>query len=385
MSATARDLTTFVPSDISEAAEAMATCGRDGSTLRVRGGATKFDWGAVAGHDAVIETSSLSGVVEHNAEDMTAIARAGTPLAAAQETFGAQGQMLALDPPLGRGDGATIGGIVATADSGPLRHRYGAARDLVLGMRVVLSDGTVARTGGRVIKNVAGYDLAKLFAGSFGTLGMIAEVVVRLHPRAPTTITTIGECSDPRTLQEAAGALAHAPLEMESLDVAYDHGTGRVLARFAGGAPERQADSAVGALRAEGIEARVEPDDEALWSAQRDAQRAPDGVVVKVSGRPTDVARLAGACDELGAAFVGRAALGLFWVRLGAERGAGAVDELRRSLAPRVCVVTDAPDDLRRSLDVWGGDPSAIAVMRRIKERFDPAGVCAPGSFVGGL
>src|SRR5205085_4537465 len=109
-----------------------------------------------------------------------------------QEALADDDQMTALDPPLGTGDAATIGGVIATADSGPLRHRYGAPRDLILGITVVLSDGTIARAGGKVIKNVAGYDLAKLFTGSFGTLGLIVEVVVRLHPVPPRTMTAVG-------------------------------------------------------------------------------------------------------------------------------------------------------------------------------------------------
>src|SRR2546430_16810200 len=100
--------------------------------------------------------------------------------------------MLAIDPPLADGDAATVGGVLATADSGPLRHRHGGPRDLVLGTTVALSDGTVARAGGKVIKNVAGYDLAKLFTGSYGTLGAILEVAVRLHPLPPRTVTAVG-------------------------------------------------------------------------------------------------------------------------------------------------------------------------------------------------
>ena len=155
---------------------------------------------AVPEPDLEICTRGLDRVLEHNAGDFTAVLQAGVPLAVAQEAFAEAGQMLALDPPLSpwgaAGDdaaieaadaGATIGGIVATNDSGPLRHKYGGVRDLVVGVTVVLSDGTIARAGGKVIKNVAGYDIGKLFAGAFGTLGLIAEVTVRLHPRPART------------------------------------------------------------------------------------------------------------------------------------------------------------------------------------------------------
>ena len=130
------------------------------------------------------------------------------PLAEAQAAFAAEGQMLALDPPLL--DHATVGGVMATADSGPLRHRYGGMRDLVVGATVALSDGTLAKSGGKVIKNVAGYDLAKLFTGSYGTLGLIVRVAVRLHPLPTRTATAVGASDDPDVLGAAATDLAVA-------------------------------------------------------------------------------------------------------------------------------------------------------------------------------
>ena len=117
----------------------------------------------------------MAQILEHNEGDLTAVLQAGVPLAEAQAAFADKGQMFAVDPPLGAGDAATIGGVMATADSGPLRHRYGGVRDLVLGITVALSDGTLAKAGSKVIKNVAGYDLGKLFTGSYGTLGLIVS------------------------------------------------------------------------------------------------------------------------------------------------------------------------------------------------------------------
>ena len=129
------------------ATEQVADCGRRGQALRVRGGGTKFDWGTPVDDMEVVSTAELDRIVEHNEGDLTAILEAGVPLARAQSEFARAGQMLALDPPLGDDGAATIGGVVATGDSGPLRHRYGAPRDLVLGMSVALSDGTVAKSG----------------------------------------------------------------------------------------------------------------------------------------------------------------------------------------------------------------------------------------------
>src|SRR3954449_12980650 len=164
--------------------------GTAGEVVRPVGGGTKLGWSGPAPEGAVdLETSGLDSILEHNVGDFTAVLEAGVRLADAQAAFAAEKQMLALAPPLGAAEGATVGGMVATADSGPMRHRYGGVRDLVVGMTVVLSDGTIAKSGGKVIKNVAGYDLGKLYAGSFGTLGLIASISVRLHPAPAQTAT----------------------------------------------------------------------------------------------------------------------------------------------------------------------------------------------------
>ena len=210
---------------------------REHAAVRPRGGGTKLSWSPAT--EAVdFDTRRLNRIVEHNEGDFTAILEAGVPLAQAQTQFGRAGQMLALDPPLGAGDAATIGGIVATGDSGPLRHRYSGVRDLVVGMTVVLGDGTVAKSGGKVIKNVAGYDLAKLFAGSFGTLGLIARVAVRLHPAPERTATLTAESDDPGTLARAARRLAALPLEADALDVSWDGDAG-MLVRCLEGVPDQ--------------------------------------------------------------------------------------------------------------------------------------------------
>jgi glycolate oxidase FAD binding subunit len=306
------------------------------------------------------------------------VLQAGVPLAKAQETFAQAGQMLALDPPdLG---GATIGGVVAAGDSGPLRHRYGVARDLVLGVTVALPDGTVARAGGKVIKNVAGYDLAKLFAGSFGTLGAIVELAVRLHPIRPTA-SAGGRGDDPERIARAAHALAHSRLEAQALDIAWRDGQGGVLVRFAGAEAEPQAEAARRALAEAGLEATVIHDDAAAWEAQRAVQRG--ALVVRVSALQTQMADLMRTAERMNGAVVGRAALGLCWVSLPPTDGVAAVRELRAGLAPSPCVVLDAPDELRAELDPWDlAHTPALELMRSVKRRFDPAGVLAPGLLV---
>jgi glycolate oxidase FAD binding subunit len=363
--------------------EQFATVLRDcHGAVRVVGGRTKLGWGRpLAAPHVELSTSALDQIVEHNEGDLTAVLQAGVPLARAQERFAEANQMLALDPPLG--DGATIGGVVAAGDSGPLRHRYGAARDLVLGVAVALPDGTVARAGGKVIKNVAGYDLSKLYAGSFGTLGAIVEVAVRLHPLRPTA-SAEGHGEDPETVAAAASALAHSPLEAQALDVAWRGGRGGVLVRFAGAEAEPQADAARRALEAAGLESSVMHDDAEAWEAQRAAQRGD--LVVRVSALQSRLGAVLRAADRRGGGVVGRAALGICWLSLPADTGAGAVRELRAELAPSACVVLDAPEELRAQVDPWGiENGGAVELMRRTKERFDPDGVCSPGVFVGGI
>jgi glycolate oxidase FAD binding subunit len=348
---------------------------RELDAVRPRGGGTKLGW-SPAGEAAVdFDTRRLNRILEHNEGDFTAVLEAGVPLVEAQAQFGRAGQMLALDPPLGAGDAATIGGIIAANDAGPLRHHFGSMRDLVVGVTVVLSDGTIAKSGGQVIKNVAGDDLGKLFAGSFGTLGLIARVAVRLHPAPERTATAVAESDDPAALGAAALKLAALPLEADALDVDWEGDRGRLAIRFGGTTAADRAHAA--AQHIEIGDVRIAEDDHELWAQQRARQRMTDGVVVKVAGRPTDLPAVIGAARDAGATVVSRAALGISYV-------AGAdVAAVRAALAPRSCTVLDGAD---RVQDPWPTvDPGALKVMERIKARFDPARRFRPGAFVGGL
>ncbi len=366
----------------------MRAAAAEQQSVRIRGHGTKIAWGRPAEPPGVeLSTERLDRVVEHNEGDLTAVLQAGVPLAGVQEALAEAGQMVSLDPPLGDAGGATIGGVVATADSGPLRHRYGAARDLILGITVVLSDGTIARAGGKVIKNVAGYDLAKLFTGSFGTLGLIVEVVMRLHPRPGETMTAVGSADDPRALREAASAVAHSPFGPECLDVWWADGQGEILVRFGGAAPEAAAKEVARLMERAGMETRHVEDDEALWGRQRAGQRSADGTVVRVSGLAAELSTVVRSAEEVGASLVGRAGLGLSWLTMADSDGSevvSSIEELRRRLHPFPCVVLDAPQAVREKVDVWG-EPQALSLMRRVKYRFDPHAVCNPGIFVGGI
>jgi glycolate oxidase FAD binding subunit len=376
------------PESAEEAAAVLRAAGADSLAVRFRGGGTMLGWGNPVGEpDAVLSTKKLDRILEHNAADLTAVLEAGVPLASAQKVFAASGQMLALDPPLGESDGATIGGIVATGDSGPLRHRYGGPRDLLLGITIALSDGSVAKSGGKVIKNVAGYDLAKLFSGSFGTLGLIVQVAVRLHPLPPRRVSAVGFGDDPEAMQRAAITLAHSPFELESLDLRWPDWGGKLIARFAGVGAQAGAQEAVRLMSETGLDADREEEDEYLWDP--DNSRTHEGTVVRISALPTELARIVRIVMRLQGSLVARPGLGISWVWLPPLRPDGvvaAIDDLRFSVAPFPCVILDAPKKVRERVDVWGvGDSPEVELMRRLKARFDPAGVCNPGVFVGGI
>jgi glycolate oxidase FAD binding subunit len=326
--------------------------------VRVVGAGTRSGWGRPVDAPA-LETAALKGW-EHEPGDFTVVVGAGERLGEVQARLAEAGQMLALDPP---GDG-TIGGLVATADSGPLRHRYGAPRDLVIGVQLALSDGTLARGGGRVIKNVAGYDLPKLAAGSYGTLGVITEVSLRLHPRPEGFATARFAGLDAAGVQRRSVDLLRRPLEADALDLRWDGSEGEVLVRFSGPAA---------AERAARVADDVIEDDEDLWREQRARQRGE--FVVRVHALPTEIARVLRAVP--GATAVGRAGVGTIWLHLTDAAAAGA---LSAALGPQTALaVLDAPEEARRDDPFGLRDRPERALMQSVKDRFDPENHCNPG------
>ncbi len=380
------ELRRVAPDTFEQAAAALADATAQGRTVRIRGGGSKAGWGRPVPDPSIeLSTTGLDRTLEHNPGDFTAIVEAGAPLARVQDELAAEGQMLALDPPLGaNGRTATIGGVFATGDAGPLRHRYGAPRDLVLGVTVALSDGTIAKAGSKVIKNVAGYDLAKLFTGSFGTLGLILGVCVRLHPLPVHTATALGASADPDVLDAAARTLSRSPLELESLDVAWRSGRGGVLARCAGAEAARRARRVATMMQTAGLDTiDVAEDDVDHWARQRAGQRSADRALVRIAARPSTLAEVLRATERAAGTLVSRATLGASYIELDPDAVAGLLSALPAGATP---VLLDAPAELRASVDPWGALAApSLELMRRVKARFDPTGVCNPGVFAGGI
>ena len=277
------------------------------------------------GGDVVLSTRRLDQVLEHETGDLTCIVEAGVRVRDLNERLAEQGQMLALDPP----GNPTIGACLAANLSGPRRHRYGTARDLVIGVTVVLADGTVASSGGKVVKNVAGYDLGKLFCGSEGRLGLIARVALRLHPR-PEASRTLGV--QVRSAAEAAAVarkLLHAPLELSALDVVWP-GCVAVLIEGSRAAVDEQFEAAQQL-------AGGEEDFGSIWEEAEARQGRARG-------------RLLFAPGELASTLAG-------------------LDEAVVRLSAGVAYVRDPVPDSR--------DPVELALVERVRAELDPAGVLA--------
>jgi len=341
------------------------------------GGGTKQGWGYPVAPALVLEMHRLSTLREHTWQDMTCTVEAGCTWAAMQSGLAQHGQFVAVDPLWP--DKATVGGIVATNDSGTLRQRYGGLRDLVIGMTIVLADGTIAHTGGKVVKNVAGYDLHKLMIGAFGTLGVVTSVNFRLHsiPRCAQSFTVSATSVEP--VGRVMLAMLHAQLSTVAIQLR-GGADGFDLDIQLASLPEvleTQA-GALGVLaQGEGIRLRAAADE--AWNAR---QRQLDAdVVCKGTMLPSEIARFAERVRGLGGESVTQA--GGIMIAGFPVAAAGQLMELRRELEEGggSLMVLKQPEETR--LDCWGTLPDSLPLMREIKRRFDPERILNPGRFLG--
>jgi len=358
------------PESTEEASELLRAAAAQDFAVVVRGGGTKLAWGMPPRRlDLIVDTGRLTGVVEHAAGDLITVLRAGTPLSTLD--FGTQ--QLALDSPL---PGATVGGALATNTSGPRRMLYGTARDLLIGITVVRPGGTVARAGGKVVKNVAGYDLGKLFTGSYGTLGLITECAFRLHPVAPAraVVTCTAPPAEVGTLLAAIRDEQVVPSAVEVDRPPHGPVTVAVLVEgTAEGVHDR-------AARLEKVLGGRTGDPPPWWGAY---PWPHGGTGLKLTAALSRVPALIEAAAETG--IRGSAGSGVLYVS--ATGDVPRIVERLRAEAVRAgghAVVLTAPADVRRSVDMWGPAPG-LALMRRVKDQFDPGRQFAPGRFVGGI
>jgi glycolate oxidase FAD binding subunit len=368
------------PGTVEEVAEVLRAAAADGRTVVPVGGRSKLTWAAPPEScDLLVDLTGLDRVVEHVAGDLTVVAEAGVRLADLQAQVGEAGQLLGLDPPE---DGATLGGIVSANASGPRRLRYGTTRDLLIGITVVLADGTVAHAGGKVVKNVAGYDLGKLFTGAHGTLGVVASTTWRLHPVPPARRVVTLELTDAAAAGPLSVALARSTLTPSAVElVGSAGGAARLVVLFESIAESvtDQARAAV-ALLGGGEESEDLPGD---------LGRRPGGaddVLLRLAYAPASLSAVLAALPA-GTAVTAHAATGVSYAAVPAADAADALPRLRAAIAPHdgTAVVLRAPDAVRDRLDHWGPVGDSLDLMRRVKERFDPERRMSPGRFVGGV
>jgi glycolate oxidase FAD binding subunit len=352
-------------------AEEVAEAVRGAGTVVATGGRTKQGWAPPpTSVDLLVDTTGLARVVEHTAGDLVVVAEAGVRLADLQRQLAGAGQWLALDPPE---PGATLGGLVSANASGPRRLRYGTVRDLLIGVTVVLADGTVAHAGGKVVKNVAGYDLGKLYTGAHGSLGVVVSTTWRLHPVAPARRVVVVDLPDAAAAAPLALALARATLTPTAVELLAPAGGPAQLAvvfEAIEASVAAQAETAVALLGS----GRVDDDVPGGFG-----ERPTGALVLRLAFAPASLAAVLAALPP-GASVTASACSGVAYAAL---PDPGGLEALRASLAPHdgTAVVLSGPP----GLDHWGPVGDALPLMRRVKDRFDPARRLAPGRFVGGL
>ena len=389
---------TVFPNSVEALSETVRQCAADRLPFAPIGSGSKFSWGNGLALDALmlVSTAKLDQVIDHAVGDLTVTVQAGIKFGELQTQLKKAGQFVAIDPSYE--DRATVGGIVATGDSGALRHRYNSVRDMVLGVELVRSDGERVKAGGRVVKNVAGYDLMKLLTGSYGTLGIMTQVTLRLYPlqESSKTVFLSGEASAVARVMQALlnSGLTPTAIDLlsatvcEPLDLSAAMGLSMgLLVRFQGLAESvtEQVKRLMALGQSQELTTAVPLAEDQLWQCLGQVltrEASADRVLCKWAVRSAEtVATLsylqekfpdASARFHVGGGlgqvqFPSVTAAELLGVRSFVEARGGFL------------TVLEAPDELKASLDVWGYQGNGLGWMRSIKQRFDPQGLLSPG------
>lgn len=398
---------TLRPTSAPEVADALRRAADARQSIVIRGSGTKIDWGRPPRPiDAVLDMRALNRVLAHEHGDMTATVEAGARLADVNRALARHGQWLPLDPP--HADAATIGGILATNDSGPLRHRYGTPRDLLIGVQLATTDGALAKAGGRVVKNVAGYDLGKLITGSFGSLAAIVTATFKLSPIPAASKTLELKVADPAAVGHLVRSVMASQLEPVAFEIAsrpstlhtqqtqsthiqsfassanFANSALMVLLRFASlpAVVDAQIERARADLLRWTTAARIVDGDEerTLWrdhAADVWSGRADDAIV-RASWLPADIDKVVAAhAGEL----VGRAGVGAGLIRIAGDvdAQAGEVERLRRSAVVGNVVIARGLPALKARVDVWGSAGDRQPLFDALKRALDPHDILNAG------
>ncbi|MCY4440990.1 MAG: FAD-binding oxidoreductase [Deltaproteobacteria bacterium] len=395
------------PTSIPQVCRVMESASARGLAVVPAGFGAHLGLGAAPGRPFLaLVLGSLNELVEHQPANMTLTAQAGMSLAQLQAVAARAGQWLPVDPPLPAE--ASVGGLISANLSGPSRFSQGTVRDLLIGITVVRADGSLVKSGGRVVKNVAGYDMGKLYCGSLGTLGVIVEATFKLRtiPRARAVMRMT--CPDMARVEALLERIMTAPLEPLFIELVAHvpaAGAGYVVVVGFGGAPEDVADQGATLTSLVAAEDRLEElageEASVFLEELRDSRVLGEGSLrLKASLLPARLSAFMAALEkesqtgELTMAVQAHAGNGIIQVRVvGADgpdpRGSmlGSVERLRAEAVGLggTLVVEQAAAELKPDLDLWGGGIEGLALMQRIKQTLDPGGILSPGRFVGGI
>jgi len=365
-----------------ELAQILADASRGRQLTVLRGGGSKLGWGRVPSRvDLVIGTEKVNRLLAHRHGDMTVTAEAGMRLADLNRQLAEHRQYLPVESAF---DSATIGGIIATNDAGPMRHRFGTPRDLLIGVTLAMTDGRLIKAGGTVVKNVAGYDLGRLVSGSYGTLAAIVDATFKLLPIPLASTTLVATYADGNALAHDVAALNGSQVELAAFDISVSSAGRWILLMRMASSPAATAAQAAEARRLlSSAPAAVSGDEErSLWDEQIRAPWADGGTIVRLSWLPSHLPAVVALLSRLQQdgcdvdTFTGRA-IGSGLLRLeGDERAIVAgIAALRASRDVGHVVVLRATPRLKSEIDVWGPASGAIDVARTLKRMFDPADI----------
>jgi glycolate oxidase FAD binding subunit len=378
------------PDTVQKLSEITALCNELGLKMAPIGSGSKSQWGNVPDEiNILLSTRKLNKMIEHAWGDMTATFQAGCTLGEVQQSLALHGQRLPLDPLWP--DRATLGGIVSTADTGALQLKFGGVRDLLLGITVVLVDGTIARSGGKVVKNVAGYDLSKLYTGSFGTLGVISEITFRLYPVPRDTVTVSLKTDDVEYLNDLILKILASHLVPSGIQALIESSGETRLDLIFEGEFESNEDQVfqLRNLAGEGFsqnETGVWKERNSLFNSQGEA------VVCRIGILPAQLSWLVPLLkttfhDQPWRLLFYGTGISYLCITDAEESSVDRIKRLRNEIQKSggYLVVLTAPSQLKILVDSWGYNGNALPLMRRIKENFDPKAALNPGRFVGGI
>jgi glycolate oxidase FAD binding subunit len=383
------------PNTEEELAAVVAIAAKHDYGILPYGGGSKLHWGGLVKNvHLAVSLERLNRLIEHAVGDLTVTVEAGIKFEQLQQTLARVGQFIAIDPAYPQG--ATIGGIIATADTGSLRQRYRSVRDMILGISFIRSDGKIAKAGGRVVKNVAGYDLMKLLTGSYGTLGLISQVTLRLYPMALDSATVI-LTGDATAITQASQTLLSSALTPVAVDIlsailveklGLGSGLG-LLVKFESISEsiQQQSSQLLEVGEKLGLQGGlINTDENDLWqqlNIQKSISPSNSQIICKIGVSPTAAVETLTQSQTMG------------WIHAGVGLGilqfetitAEQLLKLRQWCEAKggFLSVLAAPMDLKQQIDVWGYSGNGLKLMQQIKQQFDPNSIFSPHRFIGGI